>query len=88
MLLDVKTACSKGPLEETVFVKQNPGFEDGSGRVGRLHRALYGLEQTAHAWHVELLKALKDIDYTPSVVDPVIFVTCGFWYLYLHYACR
>jgi hypothetical protein len=40
----------------------------------RLHRALYGLKQAAHAWHAELLKALTDIGFTQSVVDPAAFV--------------
>jgi hypothetical protein len=43
--MDVKSAFFNGEIKEIVFVKQPPGFIDPkhSGKVIRLHKALYGL---------------------------------------------
>ena len=54
-LLDFKTAFLNGELDEEIYVIQPPGFQDGSGHVWRLHRALYGLKQSANAWHLSLI---------------------------------
>jgi hypothetical protein len=42
---DVKTAFVYGELEEEVCLEQPEGFDDGSGRVCRLKRSLYGLNK-------------------------------------------
>jgi hypothetical protein len=46
--LDVKSAYLNGKLTEEIYMKQPPGFSDGSGRVCKLQRALYGLKQAGH----------------------------------------
>ncbi|CAI7766227.1 unnamed protein product [Closterium sp. NIES-54] len=40
--MDVTTAFLNGVLEEEIFMAQPEGFDDGSGRVLRLKKALYG----------------------------------------------
>ena len=42
---DVKTAFLYGVLEEQIYMKQPEGFDDGTDRVCKLHRILYGLKQ-------------------------------------------
>ncbi|CAI7763699.1 unnamed protein product [Closterium sp. NIES-54] len=42
--MDVTTAFLNGVLEEEIFMAQPEGFDDGSGRVLKLKRALYGLK--------------------------------------------
>ena len=63
-----------GQLDEEIYVTQPPGFDDGSGQVWRLHRALYGLKQSANAWHKAFLCAMESIGYKSSLVDPAVFV--------------
>lgn len=41
---DIKTAFLYGTLQEEVYLEQPEGFNDGSGRVCRLKRSLYGLK--------------------------------------------
>lgn len=45
--MDVKSAFLNGELQEEVFVKQPPSFEQEGQehKVFRLHKALYGLHQ-------------------------------------------
>lgn len=41
---DVRVAFLNGKLKEPVYMEQPEGFDDGSGRVCRLKKALYGLK--------------------------------------------
>lgn len=42
--MDVKTAFLYGSVKEEIYVTQPQGFDDNSGRVFRLRKALYGLK--------------------------------------------
>jgi hypothetical protein len=46
--MDVLGAYLNSPLEETVFMQQLEGYDDGTGRVCRLELSLYGLRQSGH----------------------------------------
>src|SRR6185295_1787185 len=61
--MDVKTAFLNGKINEEVYVKQPPGFEDSSNpdHVYRLDKALYGLKQAPRAWYECLAEFLLDI---------------------------
>lgn len=41
--MDVVTAFLQGDIEEEIYLEQPLGFDDGSGKVCRLKRAIYGL---------------------------------------------
>ena len=44
--MDIKGAYLNGILQETVYMKQPEGFKDGTGRVCKLIKTLYGLKQS------------------------------------------
>ncbi|GJX57272.1 retrotransposon protein, putative, ty1-copia subclass [Tanacetum coccineum] len=50
--LDVKTAFLHANLEETIYMRQPPGFEEGTGnKVCLLKKSLYGLKQSPRQWY-------------------------------------
>jgi len=63
---DISAAYLKGQLMETVYMRQPPLHDDGSGRVWRLRRPLYGLRQAGNAWW-------RTFAWHPSSVDPAIY---------------
>ena len=54
--MDVKSVFLNGVIEEEVFVKQPPGFEDlkHPDHVIKLKKSLYGLKQAPRAWYDRL----------------------------------
>jgi hypothetical protein len=73
--MDVKSAFLNGPLNELVYVKQPPGFEDPKfpNHVYLLHKALYGLKQAPRAWYDHLKEFLVDRGFEIGVIDPTLF---------------
>lgn len=70
--MDISTAFLNGELEEEMYMKQPPGYEEGD-KVCRLHRTLYGLKQAPRAWHQRLVKELVKIGFTATHADPGLF---------------
>jgi hypothetical protein len=54
--LDVKIAFLHGFLEEEVYMKQPPGYEDQShpNYICKFDKALYGLKQAPRAWYFKV----------------------------------
>ncbi|CAI7884241.1 unnamed protein product [Closterium sp. NIES-53] len=72
--MDVKTAFLNGVLEEEIFMAQPEGFDDGSGRVLRLKKAIYGLKQAPRQWYLKLRGVSEEIGFTPSTADHSLFM--------------
>lgn len=71
---DVSTAFLYGHLEETIFMKQPDGFDDGTGRVCKLKKSLYGLKQAPRCWNRRFGKYLLKIGFIASDADPCIYI--------------
>jgi transposase InsO family protein len=71
---DVKGAYLNGYLNETIYMKQPPGFEDDSGRVCLLERSLYGLKQAGNVWNHELNRALQAIGFKQLKTDYCCYI--------------
>ncbi|CAL9026180.1 unnamed protein product [Prunus brigantina] len=74
--LDVKNAFLHGDLEEEVFMRQPPGFEDSAHPefVCQLKKSLYGLKQAPRAWNAKFTGYLPAIGFKSSHSDPSLFV--------------
>lgn len=71
---DIKTAFLYGELQEDIFMEQPEGYSDGSGRVCKLVKSLYGLKQSSRCWNQKFSKFLNDFGLVPSKVDPCVFI--------------
>jgi hypothetical protein len=73
--MDVKIAFLNGVIQEEVFVRQPPGFENPKypNRVYKLLEALYGLKQAPRAWYASLNTFLLEHGYVMGSVDKTLF---------------
>jgi hypothetical protein len=74
--MDVKSAFLNGVLEEEVYVRQPPGFENEKypHRAYKLRKALYGLKQAPRAWYGRLRGFLFERGFEMGKVDQTLFL--------------
>lgn len=71
--LDAVTAFLQGELKENVFMFQPEHYNDGTDKICKLNRAMYGLKQAGRAWNEKLDTAIRDIGLVRSKADPCIY---------------
>jgi len=74
--LDVQNAFLHGVLEEEVYMKQPPRFENKNApsHVCKLDKALYGLKQAPQAWYSRLSHKMQALGFIPSKSDTSLFI--------------
>jgi hypothetical protein len=74
--VDVQNTFLHGVLEEDVYMKQPPGFEDPSKPHYhyKLDKALYGLKQAPRVWYSRLSSKLQALGFVPSKADISLFM--------------
>jgi hypothetical protein len=67
--MDVKSAFINSVIQEEVFVRQTPGFQNPKypNRVYKLSKALYGHKQVSRAWYARLKTFLLDHGFVMEV---------------------
>jgi histone deacetylase 1/2 len=73
--LDVRNAFLHGNLEEEVYMRPPPGYQDKEKPhfVCKLDRALYGLKQAPRAWYAWLSNKLQQLGFKASKFDTSLF---------------
>lgn len=66
--MDAVTAFLQSDLEEGIYVDQPENFSDGTNRVCKLNRAMYGLKQVGRQWNLKLENVLKSFGL---IIGPV-----------------
>nr|ABB46679.2 retrotransposon protein, putative, unclassified [Oryza sativa Japonica Group] len=74
--MDVKSDFLNGFIQEEVYVKQPPGFENPEfpNHVFKLSKALYGLKQAPRAWYDRFKNFLLAKGFSMGKVDKTLFV--------------
>jgi hypothetical protein len=77
--IDVKIDFLNGVIQEEVYVRQPPGFENTKypNRVYKLSKVLYGLKQASRVWYARPKTFLLDHGYVIESVDKTLFTTCS-----------
>ena len=71
--MDVETAFLNGKVKSEVYVKQPIGYEDGSDKVFRLEKALYGLRESPRAWYECFDDYLTSLNFKRSKNDYCLY---------------
>jgi hypothetical protein len=72
--IDISTAFLHGELSEVFYVEQPPMLNDGTDRVRRLKKSLYGLKQAGRQRYIKLTELLNTIGFMKAGYDPALFV--------------
>ncbi|GJR94831.1 retrovirus-related pol polyprotein from transposon TNT 1-94 [Tanacetum coccineum] len=72
--LDVKMAFLHDNLEETIYMRQPPGFEEGTdNKVCLLKKSLYGLKQSPRQWYKRFDVYMISNGFSRSSYDSCIY---------------
>ena len=70
--MDVKSAYLNSPINTPIYMHLPPGY-GSKGKVARVKKGLYGLQQSGNLWHKTLATAFKELSLTRSAVDHGVF---------------
>ena len=72
--MDVETAFLNGKIKSEVYVKQPNGYSDGTDRVYKLEKALYGLRESPRAWYECFDKFIISLNFQRSNSDYCLYI--------------
>jgi len=73
-VVDVIGAYLNGKLNEEIYMQQPQLYEDGTTRVCRLHRTLYGLKQSGRIWNLQLNSSFLKLGFTRLLSDQCVYI--------------
>ena len=71
---DIVTAFLHGDLDETIYMHQPEGYDDGTGHVARLLCSIYGLKQATHIWNKLMHQKLITVRYDQLTSDTAVYL--------------
>ena len=72
--MNVVGAYLNSKLNETVYIEQLSGYEDGTNHIYRLCRPLYGLKQSSAIWNKKLNSESISLGFTQLIADQCIYI--------------
>ena len=71
---DIVSAFLHGKIDMEIFMQQPQGFSDGTNRVCRLNKAIYGLCQAARQFYLRLDEVLQKLSFRRLAMDWAIWL--------------
>ena len=71
---DVKRAFLYGEVEDDIYMHQIEGYDDGSGKMCKLKKSLYGLKQASRCWNKKFTPFLEKHGIQPSDANSCLFI--------------
>ena len=71
--MDVESAFLNGKVKSEVYDKQPQGYDDNSGRVCKVNKALYGLRESPRAWYECFDKYLIELGFEKGKIDYCLY---------------
>ncbi|XP_077217880.1 uncharacterized protein LOC143852382 [Tasmannia lanceolata] len=74
--MEVKTAFLNGNIQEDIYMIQPEGFEattEGSQRVCKLKRSIYGLKQAFRSWNIRFDLTAKEFGFCQKVDEACVY---------------
>jgi len=72
--IDVEAAFLNGKIKSKIYVTQPKGYEDGTDKLCRLDKVLYGLRETPRARYECLDKYLQELGFRKSASGYYLFM--------------
>ena len=70
---DAKWAFLKVDIDEEIYIEIFEEFQEFSGAVGRLNKAIYGLVQAGRCWNDKFCDDVTAIGFEQAKADPCVF---------------
>ncbi|KAF8748182.1 cysteine-rich RLK (RECEPTOR-like protein kinase) 8 [Rhizoctonia solani] len=71
--LNVNSAYLHAEVDKDLYMQQIPYFSNGTNKVLKLKRSIYGLKQAGRMWNKLYDTKLKAIGYTPCFTDACVY---------------
>ena len=75
--MDAVSAYLNGTLKETVYMEQPELFDDGSKKVCKLQKSIYGLKQSGRVWNETINNELLKMGLVRGEVDQCVYHKVG-----------
>jgi hypothetical protein len=70
---DIESAFLNAELQEEIYMRQPRGVEDGTTRVMRLFKSIYGLRQASREWYKVFHQALSSLGLKRATFDTSLY---------------
>jgi hypothetical protein len=71
--VDIETALLNANLQEEIYMRQHRGGEDGTPRVMRLLKSIYGLKQASREWYKLFHRTLSSLGLKRVTSDTSLY---------------
>lgn len=71
--MDAVSAYLNGTLKEVIYMEQPEGFSDGTKKVCKLEKSIYGIKQSGRVWNETINSELIKMGLVRSEVDQCIY---------------